>query len=378
MDDQLHITLSVTAFSVVLSAISMALAAGIYRKPNIDDAGKDNKMKYYERTSRISAAGNLVASLTVTVYCVWVVFEPTHSQLWFITFRGIPTVAWFISKASLVWFYNGLLYFTFKRGLIQTSHFSFITANIIIVVSAVICVVCGYSGVWYGIPWLMSVGFEGFSFMYLCCSSYLCFGFVRKMLLLYVYEQQAEIASYQQQKSEEAQNSMVPDQTSFFLHVATKKTIFMTCISISACCVAASRLIYEYAVPQTHVTLMLPMIMFSLDAIITSCCIYMFSKFGDPLYHKWCHLLNVCCKDVMHNCGKKYLEEHIADAVEADNAQTVTIEVGNAAAAGKASTKNASTAEDGNDVNIDNGENAKTERSENVAMDEVGQPQQIR
>eukprot|EP00485_Elphidium_margaritaceum_P019157 CAMPEP_0202729864 /NCGR_PEP_ID=MMETSP1385-20130828/186351_1 /ASSEMBLY_ACC=CAM_ASM_000861 /TAXON_ID=933848 /ORGANISM="Elphidium margaritaceum" /LENGTH=386 /DNA_ID=CAMNT_0049396135 /DNA_START=62 /DNA_END=1222 /DNA_ORIENTATION=+ len=340
MDDRIHITLPCAILSLLLSIISLWFGIAIFKKPNIDDAGKDNKMQYYERTSRISTAGNVWASLAVTVYCVWVMFEPEHTTLWFIIFRGIPTLAWFTSKASLIWFYNGLLYYTFKSGLVETSRCSFIAANIIICAGALLCIVCGYSGLWYGIDMLISIGFEGFSILYLICSTYLCFGFVHKMLLLYAYEQQSEIATTTTttttNNKEEAQKSMVPDQTSFFLHVATKKTIFMTCISISACFVAASRLIYEYAMAPNHINLMLPMLVFSVDANVSSCCIYMFSKFGDPVYEKWCFDLMVCCKRVMHSVSKSYLDErdHRDDhgngkSDVAARTQTVTIEVGN-------------------------------------------------
>jgi len=332
--DEAFITVPVAILSLLLTVASATLAVAVFKKPNIDDAGNDNKSRYYELTSRIAVACNVCVSMAVSTYAIWIIISPTQDLVWFIVLRAIPTLSWFISKASLIWLYNGLLYFTFRKGFFATSRCSFLVINSVMCAAVPICLVLGYTGVWLKLLWLISTGFRGFRLLYLFCTFYLLVRFIYKILILHAYEQQCEIEPYIADSKPDDKKSMVPDQTSFFLHVATKKTVFMTFISISACFEATCWLLFDYALDSNYLTLLLPMMMFSVDGIVNSCCIYMFSQYGDRYYQKWCRWFSVCCSGIlMKRLAQKYLNVHTLNLEVTNTGEDKVVTVGIGASA---------------------------------------------
>jgi len=308
---ELHVpgvTVPATIFSLVLTVASLCICMLTMnghkkvRVANVDAQVSDARNTayvYYRNTARMASTCNLGCCCSVSLYCIWIIFEPEQELAFFITLRALPTLFWFLGKASLIWLYNGVLFFAFKNSSFATSSSAFKAVNVLILLAVPVHLVLGYVGVFYGMPWMISLGFEGYRIEYILMTWYLLFRSVRKMLKVDAYEKKC--STPQVLRSPVAGNEK-PDtlhRTPFFLSVATKNSVLVSFVSASACCVAICWTLFDFALGQSYLTLLVPMLMFSVDGVIDSICIYLFFPFGEASYSKWCQCVNSCCQHIL-------------------------------------------------------------------------------
>ena len=120
----------------------------------------------------------------ISVYCIWIIIDPTQSLLWFIMMRAFPTIFWFCGKTALIWLYNGRLHYNYYRPQIDPSSSSsssslswsyrkFLTINLMMTIWCPVSLIIGYSGVYGGDHFLISLDFESFNFLYIFLTFYL-------------------------------------------------------------------------------------------------------------------------------------------------------------------------------------------------------------
>eukprot|EP00485_Elphidium_margaritaceum_P006598 CAMPEP_0202688534 /NCGR_PEP_ID=MMETSP1385-20130828/4031_1 /ASSEMBLY_ACC=CAM_ASM_000861 /TAXON_ID=933848 /ORGANISM="Elphidium margaritaceum" /LENGTH=263 /DNA_ID=CAMNT_0049343527 /DNA_START=289 /DNA_END=1080 /DNA_ORIENTATION=+ len=246
--------------------------------------------------------------------------------------RAFPTFFWFVAKAALIWLYNGVLFFAFKSSSFATSRVAFQAVNVLISIAVPLHLVMGFVGVFYYKPWLITLGFEGFRLEYILMTWYLLFRSVRKMLLVDAYETRCtapEVSTGQEDQAghhvkQDIESVMQPQKTSFFLSVATKNSVLVSVVSVCAFCVAVTWRLVDFVFGFDHLTLLVPLLGFSIDCIVTSCCIYLFFSFGQPAYNKWCRGANACFRRILVKSAEDIVSKIMND-VPADGVGDVEI-----------------------------------------------------
>eukprot|EP01083_Nonionella_stella_P006390 18539_1 len=307
--EDLEAKVSAVILSSLLSVASVLIAiVVIYRINQV----KEHKTKaaaeqYVARTSQVAVVCNILCCLSVLMYCIWIVFDDQHDLQWFIALRSATTVCWFVAKISLIWLHNGRLYYAFIHSAFQVSEALFISINVIIAVAAPLCLVLGYVGVWNGLFWMISLGFEGFRFIYLVLTCFILIMFNNRLFALQkmvVHNEESEVKT---KPNTDRQN---------LLNVATKNSVLVLFISISACLVVVSWQIFDYVMPnQDHLDLLMPFLMFSADSVVDSVAIYLLLNFASGFYDKMCGKCDHCCKNLCIHTELKMVSAHLASDV---------------------------------------------------------------
>eukprot|EP01084_Bolivina_argentea_P152170 265487_1 len=170
-------TVLIAIISVFLSIITLIIVSYSiikFRRKSKESKATNNWMYFY-RTSIITISCNIVCCIAVSIYSIWIIFSSTFELEEIITLRAVPTVFWFSGKVSLIWIWNGRLYYTFHGGLFETSYPFFIIINILIAVAAPSCIFLGYLGVYQGNTIMIVSGFQGFRILYILLTFILLF-----------------------------------------------------------------------------------------------------------------------------------------------------------------------------------------------------------
>jgi len=344
---------SLQTLLIVIAVLSILLliAAAIICIKIVHHANKQKQQKtqteqqrytieYFMWTSCISSICDVLCCFSVSLYCVWIIFEPHQNLAWFITLRALPTVFWFVAKATLIWLYNGRLYYTFGQGKYRSSRNLFLIINVWIMVAIPLHLACGYIGAVTETAWMVSLGFEGFRVLYLTLTCYLLSMFSRKMLLLRARygkvnpdsppsglgagpvagcADNSAVRSHQEHENthtpstinmvrkptEQAeQRRKQPTETddepvSAFLVTTTKNAVLTLFISISAALTALLWIIWDFVLPSNYLTLLIPLMMFSLDSLINLCCIFLLRSAGKKMYSQLCMSMDICCRQCL-------------------------------------------------------------------------------
>eukprot|EP01084_Bolivina_argentea_P221632 375333_1 len=179
------ITITIASISIIITILSIIIASFLiynfnFKKQKHEQQTKSSK--YFETTAQVASICNVGCCMSVSMYSIWIIFEAEQQLIWFILLRALPTIFWFTAKASLIWLYNGRLYYTFQKGRFRSSHRAFIIINTLITLSVPIFISIGYLGVWYNKYVLISLGFEGYRFLYILLTFYLLIMFSKKLL----------------------------------------------------------------------------------------------------------------------------------------------------------------------------------------------------
>ena len=159
--------------------------------------------------------------------------------------------------------------------------------------------------------------------------------FSKKLLLLHSHETQRYVTmsasskntssthpTSQEQHAENEETTMISDhhhetqqvsqtqheEIMFFLDITTRNAVLVLFISISACLVAFWWTAFDYLLEHNYLTLLVPFMMFSIDSVINSFCIYLLFNFGKSVYRKHCQSMDKCCKAVLYCC---YFEKKV-------------------------------------------------------------------
>eukprot|EP01083_Nonionella_stella_P053171 140764_1 len=349
MVNEPQITITVAFISAIISIASLLLCMYILfnlqsqfrRKRNLTE-DEQYRSKYFRNTSQLASISNVFCCISVTLYCTWIIFQSEQTLLWLITLRALPTIFWFLAKSSLIWIYNGRYYYTFQTGIFRraaSSRYLFIAINTIITIAAPLCLMCGYMGVWYSDPMLISFGFEGYRFLYILLTFGLLFLFSKKMLMIQ-NQSFSDFAEYSAvpagsrdvtaetdgETDTESSDHVVSIQLTrntlkelqasqeqemlFFLHTTTRNAVLVLFISISACFVAFWWTAFDFILGQNYLTLLVPLNMFAVDCLIDLLCICLMFQFGTPMYHRICRSCDTCCKQCLFCvCIRTYTPE---------------------------------------------------------------------
>eukprot|EP01083_Nonionella_stella_P294921 1002337_1 len=275
---------------------------------------------YFKTTSIIASICNIFCSVCVPIYAVWTIFECNHKVV-FIIASALPTAFWFAGKISLIWLYNGRLYYTFKRRF-QSSYYVFIFINIIFTASVPLLVFTGYYGIWNRIR-AFSLCLSIARAVYFALSLYLLLMFSKKMIVLqrisYDALRQTDTSEMDSNPTDEGNDLefsatkpilkvtrsgcnriQQQQELKFYMKVTTKNAVLVLCSTVSACLVQLCWSLFDFAiiVPQTHVGLLLPLTMFSIDSLFNTICIYLLFNFGNDVYIKSCRKCDLCCKNI--------------------------------------------------------------------------------
>eukprot|EP00484_Ammonia_sp_Unknown_P004007 CAMPEP_0197069282 /NCGR_PEP_ID=MMETSP1384-20130603/192094_1 /TAXON_ID=29189 /ORGANISM="Ammonia sp." /LENGTH=164 /DNA_ID=CAMNT_0042507287 /DNA_START=152 /DNA_END=646 /DNA_ORIENTATION=- len=90
----------------------------------------------------------------------------------------------------------------------------------------------------------------------------------------------------------------------WFLNVTTKYAVLALIITIFECLVAICWIVFTWALQWNAVNLLLPLIMFCIDSVVDSICIYLFFGFAKTLYSKYCSALDACFRIIVFAAGK--------------------------------------------------------------------------
>eukprot|EP00483_Globobulimina_turgida_P012876 UN12900 len=158
---------------------------------------------------------------------------------------------------------------------------------------------------------MISSGFEGFRFLYIFLTFILLFMWCKKMLLLHGIQSVSPLEDIVTipEATETSTNSEISQATSvtlakrkemqFFMKITVKNVILVLFVSVSACLVAFWWFAYDYILEQNCLTLSIPMNAFSIDCVISSCCVYLLFKFGTNIYDKLCGKCDKCCATLL-------------------------------------------------------------------------------
>eukprot|EP01084_Bolivina_argentea_P179453 310094_1 len=221
------------------------------------------------------------------MYCIWIIFDDTHNLEWFIALRATITVCWFAAKVALMWLFNGRLFYVFINSPLQLPRSSFIALNSFITIVTPLCIILGYVGVWNGLSWMIVLGFQGFRVIYVLTATLLLCMFSNRLLHL----QKLVI-----QNAEKKINAETNVQQQNLLDVTTKNGVLTLFMVLSALFVAASWLVHDYAFPQSYLTLLIPFLMFAIDSVLSSFCVFLLFGFSEHLYAKVCRKSDRCCR----------------------------------------------------------------------------------
>eukprot|EP01084_Bolivina_argentea_P319296 553811_1 len=285
---------------------------------NFNSSPKNDNRTYFIVSAIITTMCNMLCNMSVLMYCIWIVFQPDHQTGWFVMCRALPTIFWFTSKVSLIWLYNGRLFYTFKdkAAIFQSSYTLFVSINTIFTIIVPLLIICGYIGIWYGNIW-MSFGFEACRIIYFLLTFYLLIMFSKKMLLFHQYPYESvnndlkdpervtrdrseslKISNHTDNGNKVFSDPAEKEEILLFVNMSARNAVLVLFISISACLVQLSWSVFDFILPQNYVTLLLPLNMFVIDSLLDSICIYLLFNFGANAYAKLCGSCHRCCNNI--------------------------------------------------------------------------------
>ena len=103
-------------------------------------------------------------------------------------------------------------------------------------------------------------------------------------------------------------HSKIHNQTINFLDVTTRNAILVLTISIFVLMVTLAFTAFRFVfLPQTRLTLLIPMNAAVIDSMVTSICVICLFRVGDNMYHRICNPCHNCFRHCCVNIAKKTL-----------------------------------------------------------------------
>ena len=193
-ESALALTVAVSIFSLIVSSLCIFLTV-LFIKQYAKMRGGKSDSTYFRVTSQTALIGNTLCAISISIYCLWVTIDPPvdegdNNNEWFIAVRATPTVFWWASKVSIVYLYNGRLYFTFLRSHFKSKRWIFIFVNVTITICAPLSLICGFIGVHLGNPIMITTSFQGFRTLYFLLTLILVFTYIiNPKFVLYIYNE---------------------------------------------------------------------------------------------------------------------------------------------------------------------------------------------
>eukprot|EP01083_Nonionella_stella_P252846 870704_1 len=226
------ISLTVMIFTIWIAILLMTKYAQKTQQTKGND--KESHTAYFKITSEAAVILNSLCTISCSLYTIWVTFDPPtddgdNSNNWFIALRAVPTIFWWSSKVSIIYLYNGRLYYTFLRSVYRTERWFFIFINVLVAVAAPVSIICGFIGVNLGNKIMITTSFQGFRTLYVVLTLILVIMFSKKMLLLqrncYSVLANKSMSETTCNAEEIEMNSEEDKDILFYLEIATKNAV---------------------------------------------------------------------------------------------------------------------------------------------------------
>eukprot|EP00484_Ammonia_sp_Unknown_P014651 CAMPEP_0197070556 /NCGR_PEP_ID=MMETSP1384-20130603/200970_1 /TAXON_ID=29189 /ORGANISM="Ammonia sp." /LENGTH=343 /DNA_ID=CAMNT_0042508979 /DNA_START=23 /DNA_END=1054 /DNA_ORIENTATION=+ len=340
VQSEFYITVPVTSMSLVLTAfqtlITVILAIHFFQMhattrqshhKSTQTESKEEVKSYFKYTALICLAFAALNGLFNSVYCFWLLVDPAFDDAMFYTQhpshiqRITSTVSWYISKVALLWFFNGRLYYVFRGSVFAVNRKLFIGINVVSTVAAAVCLPSAYICVYAHQLHLAELSFNSFRVLYQILVFTILFMFTRRLLALNVQRRgkaagetcQAVMVHTNSATQTSSSTGSEPAKAShssleeaaekeeqlFFIHIISRNAVLVFVISVSVLLVTLSFTAFRYVfLPQTRLTLLIPMNMASIDSAITSFCVICMFRFSFDVYPVFCDL----CDKVLLRC----------------------------------------------------------------------------
>eukprot|EP01083_Nonionella_stella_P086756 241196_1 len=258
-----------------------------------------------------------------TVYCVWLVFDPQKVDELYIyhpshIHRVISTVCWYIAKILFVWLLGYRLYYSFKGSIFHVDKRLILCLSITNSIVGPIGLCIAFWTV-YGQhdPIITEFAFNFWRILYQIIVFIILYMFCKRLLHLVTENEMHLVVKSQENGTvdQRTHTGCVQRQhssrvSSDFLEIIARHSLLVLTISLTVAmtmfCFFGFRFIF---LPQTCLTLLIPMNMAALDSLITSICIVCLFPMGKKVYSVLCHGAHASLKRVCLYLAKRALTE---------------------------------------------------------------------
>eukprot|EP01083_Nonionella_stella_P188371 694252_1 len=265
--------------------------------------------KIFTYLSSSIAIFNALNTAFNTVYCVWLVVDPPQNDELFIfhpshTHRVTSTVSWYIAKVLFVWMLGFRLYGSFKGSVFHVNKRFILFLSITNTIVAPVGLCIAYWAVYeQHHPIIAELAFNIWRIFYQVTVFIILYMFCKRLLQLVVDDE----ILHTTRDVERQQSMRISDE---FLEVITRHSLLILTVSMTVAmttfCFAGYRFLF---LPQTYMTLLIPMNMAAVDSLVTSVCVLCLFPLGGAVYSVLCHYPNSCLKKVCSFCAKRTLTE---------------------------------------------------------------------
>eukprot|EP01083_Nonionella_stella_P023212 64184_1 len=305
-----------------VSKSSMMRSASITRR-DTDRSAKADTRDTRDISSSIRYLSSFIAVFNAlnagfnTVYCVWLVIEPGHMYDFYAhhpahTQRLTSTISWYIAKTLFLWLLTYRLYRAFKGSVFCVNKTFLLCLNIANSIIAPVGLAIAYWAVYtQQSHWIEEVAFNFWRLLYQLIVAIVLYMFCSRLLQLVIDNKMIIMREKEIAKIDGSDRVRIQTPCKIsteFLEVITRHTLLVVTVSVTVAattfCFFGFRFIF---LPQTCVTLLIPMNMAALDSLVTSICIVFLFPMGRPLYRKVCGLPHLCLSKMCLCCARKTL-----------------------------------------------------------------------
>eukprot|EP01083_Nonionella_stella_P188370 694248_1 len=275
--------------------------------------------KIFRYLSSFIAIFNALNTAFNTVYCVWLVVDPPQNDELFIfhpshTHRVTSTVSWYIAKVLFVWMLGFRLYGSFKGSVFHVNKRFILFLSITNTIVAPVGLCIAYWAVYTQQHQIIEeLAFNVWRILYQVTVFVILYMFCKRLLQLVVNDELFIVMKAHEKGSttltcdgfslERQQSMRISDE---FLEVITRHSLLILTVSMTVAmttfCFAGFRFIF---LPQTCMTLLIPMNMAAVDSLVTSVCVLCLFPLGGRVYSVLCRCPNACLKKVCSFCAKR-------------------------------------------------------------------------
>eukprot|EP01084_Bolivina_argentea_P288113 494468_1 len=278
--------------------------------------------KYFGFSGSSVVIFNALCSIFNAIYCIYLMVDPENNKMTFYKhpsyfLRICSTISWYIGTGSVIWFFNGRLFYAFNGSMLQTSKTLFRFINIFITVYGLISLICAYTGVFYFDDLIVQeIAFTSFRVSYLIIIFIILYIFCKRLLLLHVQMQNLSaiecisktahnnepkivIHSSNSTSTDNNKSNIANSQQSMsdasFMELTARNSVLVFITATSVLSVTLSWTAFRWIIlSPSRTTLLIPMNMASIDSLINSISVIMLFSFGNKLYGSCCGCCHKC------------------------------------------------------------------------------------
>eukprot|EP01084_Bolivina_argentea_P288112 494463_1 len=312
---------------------------------NKSEGKSDNQDKQKTKTVKIATyfaySGsavvifNALCSIFNAIFCIYLMIDPEDDKMIFYKhpsyfLRILSTIAWYLGTGSVIWFFNGRLFYVFNGSTFRTSKRLFKFINIFITVYGFISLICAYTAVYLDSLIGQELAFTSFRFSYQIIIFIILYMFCKRLLVLNMQNQSLSVMSSScktatntspdpispnmaVQVSSPSADSPAADNNNYnppqnldrsIMELTAKNSVLVFITAASVFLVTFSWTAFRWISTPSRTTLLIPMNMASIDSLVNSVSIIMLFSFGNKLYDSCCSCCHKCCVTMCIRSGK--------------------------------------------------------------------------